>query len=1096
MQLSESGRISRRRLKPSYPSLGPSIVWLEEPVRRIQRDLSRFNIVFICGRPVCGKSTLLQQVALEIAPMNRAHLSVSFSAEIDFPFAVKQIAEALQISVTFEGPDILRQMDRVLEDVVIACNERSLVLFLDNIDRVRNPKRLIDFFVKNLKSGAVVASCLTLPEMDPSLAADISIYRFNGLSFAESCELIRKSNLQVRENQAQAVFEKIYKLTLGNPFKIKLLIAPAILESRNLLLEDVDENEKLMNDHYFEKILKSLGSEISDILCLAAFVHYDRYLENTILRRLSIQQLRFLGEIGCISSGQPFLMNGLRGYILRTFQKDDEIFFRRLILNLVSDARYESKKEKLWQLMCLKEDASAIMVLDELALQMTQSGDLTDLISLSDSYVGKLSTDAVLLRRKALAYLKRPEQALEELKSELQKPLSNDHRFQIYFFIAKTHYSLAHFDKSVEFIDKILQECEPSERIYVHSLIEKAYMVHYKTPDVCRSLLCKAEPLLSQFYSTDNLLWGDFHFSFGMYYYYGGQITDASVHFRAAIKFFKQGGLKPAELMATFDAVSMEYNTGNAVSALKELETVEREGRRFSLDYLIDYCVDMRCIHSINQGHIQAAINILKPVISDLKIITDRGVVSLNHLFVAYLDAGRLVEAQDVLENLCSSEFIRADKQRNVLYSVMREVIRQFILKNTPRDISRVLNSASHLNQRNKARLNLWLLELNFSHFFPMNLGFVLDTFDLEKNGADLPVLVQYDCLLGFHFIYDGQIKRAQEKFSSSLQLAKSFDYHIWEARSRYGLAIVDLMTNNPKLALAQAVQAIESLSKIDKREELNFAIILKALAYLKLGEVESFRSTIGSISSSNICSYFAAIFSKYLSEQKIYCDIGLNLHEKKFFDYLISHLGFDRTQKIKIKTHTHEEVIYESRQPAFSSKDFDILIDEINTECRIGRAFIPFSAKPTLVSILQFLLINHGQFVSKEDLAAFIWHEEYNPLVHDARIYTSIKRLRLTLKEVLNRELIHMRDGTYMIAPDLRFAVVSHVSDRHFSSRQNLILKFLETNGTLKRNNIQKLLKISPTLAKQELKSLVNRSLVEAIGQGKNTIYRKKETA
>lgn len=55
----------------------------------------------------------------------------------------------------------------------------------------------------------------------------------------------------------------------------------------------------------------------------------------------------------------------------------------------------------------------------------------------------------------------------------------------------------------------------------------------------------------------------------------------------------------------------------------------------------------------------------------------------------------------------------------------------------------------------------------------------------------------------------------------------------------------------------------------------------------------------------------------------------------------------------------------------------------------------IDFKHRFVLLEILFLLAKNQGESYNKEDLAKSIWKDEYNPLIHDKLIYTSISRLR-----------------------------------------------------------------------------------------------------
>lgn len=74
----------------------------------------------------------------------------------------------------------------------------------------------------------------------------------------------------------------------------------------------------------------------------------------------------------------------------------------------------------------------------------------------------------------------------------------------------------------------------------------------------------------------------------------------------------------------------------------------------------------------------------------------------------------------------------------------------------------------------------------------------------------------------------------------------------------------------------------------------------------------------------------------------------------------------------------------------------------------------IDFKHRFVLLEILFLLAQNPGTYYNKEDLAKMIWKDEYNPLIHDKLIYTSISRLRKLIepKGVKRQYILRGKDG------------------------------------------------------------------------------------
>jgi tetratricopeptide (TPR) repeat protein len=74
----------------------------------------------------------------------------------------------------------------------------------------------------------------------------------------------------------------------------------------------------------------------------------------------------------------------------------------------------------------------------------------------------------------------------------------------------------------------------------------------------------------------------------------------------------------------------------------------------------------------------------------------------------------------------------------------------------------------------------------------------------------------------------------------------------------------------------------------------------------------------------------------------------------------------------------------------------------------------IDFKHRFVLLEILFLLAQTPGTYYNKEDLAKMIWKDEYNPLIHDKLIYTSISRLRKLIepKGVKRQYILRGKDG------------------------------------------------------------------------------------
>ena len=96
----------------------------------------------------------------------------------------------------------------------------------------------------------------------------------------------------------------------------------------------------------------------------------------------------------------------------------------------------------------------------------------------------------------------------------------------------------------------------------------------------------------------------------------------------------------------------------------------------------------------------------------------------------------------------------------------------------------------------------------------------------------------------------------------------------------------------------------------------------------------------------------------------------------------------------------------------------FDLVFDEHNhavLERKIGK--IDFKNQFILLDLLRLFMQNQGIVYSKEYLVENVWKQAYDPLVHDNKIYVTIKRLRKLIEPDYEKPkyIFRAKNGYYM---------------------------------------------------------------------------------
>lgn len=100
------------------------------------------------------------------------------------------------------------------------------------------------------------------------------------------------------------------------------------------------------------------------------------------------------------------------------------------------------------------------------------------------------------------------------------------------------------------------------------------------------------------------------------------------------------------------------------------------------------------------------------------------------------------------------------------------------------------------------------------------------------------------------------------------------------------------------------------------------------------------------------------------------------------------------------------------------SRSQYDLVFDSATnsvTERKKGR--VDFKNQFILLDMLRLFMVNPGQIYSKEALVREVWKQEYNPAVHDNKIYVTIKRLRRMIEPDYDkpRYIFRAKNGYYL---------------------------------------------------------------------------------
>ncbi len=276
----------------------------------------------------------------------------------------------------------------------------------------------------------------------------------------------------------------------------------------------------------------------------------------------------------------------------------------------------------------------------------------------------------------------------------------------------------------------------------------------------------------------------------------------------------------------------------------------------------------------------------------------------------------------------------------------------------------------------------------------------------LFSNENDL--CAEYFFYSGVIATYQGQFKEAKQQFSLAYKRSQQENEPDLVAKSLYSLAQNEFQEKNLDQALkvlGQLEQLLRILNKGYLKGSMN---LLYAQIYSIQGKfdlaVEMYRKSLNELNHKMCWNLLG------------YTLLGLGACYKKMGEYKLSLTYFDLAlSSTHSKTYRRLAERIQSEINEVYDSNVDFFIDKhkrLIHEKELGT--IDFKHRFVLLEILFLLAKNPGQAFDKEQLSLLIWKEEYNPLIHDKLIYTSVSRLRKLIEPngQKNKYIIRGKDG------------------------------------------------------------------------------------
>ena len=257
----------------------------------------------------------------------------------------------------------------------------------------------------------------------------------------------------------------------------------------------------------------------------------------------------------------------------------------------------------------------------------------------------------------------------------------------------------------------------------------------------------------------------------------------------------------------------------------------------------------------------------------------------------------------------------------------------------------------------------------------------------------------EYFYNLGLIKNYSGCFSEAKENFLIAYKKSKEENEPELLAKCLLGLAILFYNNREFKTSLDYLGQLDELLKILNKTYLQGAMYHFYSKIYLEENEFDKSLQ-------------FFSMANKSLQEKKCwnlqgYVMLGRGILHKKRGEFDKSLIFFQFALEITDpKQFKRLYALIQNEIQDVNDSSVDLYLDRTNRKVHerdIG--VIDFKHRFVLLEILFLLAKNAGSYYDKEDLAKSIWKDEYNPLIHDKLIYTSVSRLRKLIEPKISTE-------------------------------------------------------------------------------------------
>lgn len=274
-------------------------------------------------------------------------------------------------------------------------------------------------------------------------------------------------------------------------------------------------------------------------------------------------------------------------------------------------------------------------------------------------------------------------------------------------------------------------------------------------------------------------------------------------------------------------------------------------------------------------------------------------------------------------------------------------------------------------------------------------------------------------------------IEKAQALFSKSVQLAIENHHLRTLAFATYGMANTYL----DKGEIANCLRELDKLEEIliisEQPDLATSGLILTAFVYRDQNQNDIAQELLH-----QALRKLRDYPNLYLFLYSLYAMGSLHMRTEEFLKAeLYLELGRSTCSKSELpKLHRQiSETLEKCLRNHSANREQELIFNSSKGEVqRTGVGTVSLQSQFILTDLLSLFLKNPGRAFSKEDLIQQIWKEDYNPMVHDNKIYVTMKRLKEVLSPLFGQDdpIIRKRNG-YSFNQQMNIRIINQDSTR-----------------------------------------------------------------